>query len=107
MPTPAEEQIATALERATAFVHAKLDAVEEQRLKRTGWRQQIDLLTLPHGDVEPVDAMPGWVEVGWIVRYGEPEYWTVLMELATGKLKVRHVRRNEEVDLLTQIKMPI
>jgi hypothetical protein len=90
---PTEEQISAALERATAFVHAKLDANEEQHLKRTGRRQQIDLLTLPHGDVEPVSAMPGWVEVGWVVWHGEPEYWNVLVELATGRVKVRHVSR--------------
>ena len=93
MPTPTEEQISAALERATAFVHAKLDAVEEQRLQRTGWRTKIELLTLAHGDVEPVASLPGWVAVGWIVRHGEPEYWNVLVELGTGGVKVKHVRK--------------
>ena len=45
MANPPEEQIASALERATAFVHAKLDALEEQRLKRTGWRNKVELWT--------------------------------------------------------------
>jgi hypothetical protein len=93
MTTPTDEQVAVALERATAFAHTKLDAVEEQRFTRTGWRNKIELLTLPHGDVEPVASLPGWVEVGWIIWHGEPEYWNVLVEVATGRVKVRHVRR--------------
>jgi hypothetical protein len=92
MAEPTEEQIGAAL-RATAYVHAKLDAPEEQRFTRTGWRNKIELLTLPHGDVEPVASLPGWGEVGWIIRHGEPEYWDVLVEPATGRVKVRHVRR--------------
>jgi hypothetical protein len=103
MATPTDEQIASAWERATAHVHAKLDALEEQRLKRTGWRNQVELWTLPHGDLEPVASLPGWVEVGWIVCHGEPEHWDVLMERGTGRVKVRHVRKCAPVPRLTSL----
>jgi hypothetical protein len=70
---PQAEPAQSEPQSATAYVHAKLDVVEEQRFRRTGRRTKIDLLTLPDGDVEPVASLPGWVEVGWVVWHGGPE----------------------------------
>jgi hypothetical protein len=67
------DPIAAARAGAARYVHAKLEA-----------REPIELLVLPNGIPEPVPGLPGWLDVGWLLRHGQSGWWDVLSEPATG-----------------------